>query len=214
VPFHVEISSGFRQHARAFNLDEALLRDTILEPWVSDRIIELGDKRWQPRDSKLIVLEGPELADTDLSMGRGWSNAERSSTNVTRQLVDATSAPASGPVVAVLAESGDAGAALGELLARLGLETVPWPELRARIVGTAPATGGPGYAAVLAVETSSPGPSWLFDAGLARGALGARAVVAQLGESSIPAELAGIDVIRIGLRDEASAQALRSRLAN
>ena len=213
MAFHVEISSGFRQRARAFNLDEPTLRDTILEPWLADHIIELGDKRWQPRDCKLVVLEGPELADTDLSMGRGWSNAERSSTNVTRQLVDAAAPPARGPVVAVLAESEAAGGALTEALAGLALETVSWAELRGRILGTVPASGGPGYAAVLALESSSPSPAWLFDAGLARGALGARAVLAQLGDSGIPAELAGIEVIRVDPGDEASAQALLKRLS-
>jgi hypothetical protein len=213
MPFHVEISSGFRQRARAFNLEEGTLRESILEPWTADRVIELGDKRWQPRDCKLIVLEGPELDETDLSMGRGWSNAERSSTNVTRKLVDGAPPPAGGPVVAVLAESEAAAATLTELLARLELETVAWPEVRGRILGTVPASGGPGYAAVLVLESSSPSPAWLFDAGLARGALGARAVVAQLGDSGIPAELAGIEVIRVDPGYEGSAQALRKGLA-
>jgi hypothetical protein len=213
MPFHVEISSGFRQRARAFNLEEGTLRESILEPWTADRVIELGDKRWQPRDCKLIVLEGPELDETDLSMGRGWSNAERSSTNVTRKLVDGGPPPAGGPVVAVLAESEAAAATLTELLARLELETVAWPEVRGRILGTVPASGGPGYAAVLVLESSSPSPAWLFDAGLARGALGARAVVAQLGDSGIPAELAGIEVIRVDPGYEGSAQALRKGLA-
>jgi hypothetical protein len=213
MPFHVEISSGFRQRARAFNLDQATFRETILEPWMADRVIELGDKRWQPRDCKLIVLEGPELAETDLSMGRGWSNAERKSANVTRKLVDAPAPPMAGPVVAVLAESEAAARTLTELLARLELETVPWAELRGRILGNLPASGGPGYAAVLALESSSPPSAWLLDAGLARGALGPRAVVAQLGDSGIPAELAGIEMIRVDPGDEGSAQALRRRLA-
>lgn len=213
MPFHVEISSGFRQRARAFNLEEGTLRESILEPWMGDRVIELGDKRWQPRDCKLIVLEGPELDETDLSMGRGWSNAERSSTNVTRMLVDGAPPPAGGPVVAVLAESEAAAGMLSELLARLELETVAWAELRGRILGTLPASGGPGYAAVLALESSSPSGGWLFDAGLAHGALGARAVLAQLGDSGIPAELAGIEVIRLDPGEEGSAQALRKRLA-
>jgi hypothetical protein len=213
MPFHVEISSGFRQRARAFNLEEGTLRESILEPWTADRVIELGDKRWQPRDCKLIVLEGPELDETDLSMGRGWSNAERSSTNVTRKLVDGAPPPAGGPVVAVLAESEAAAATLTELLARLELETVAWPEVRGRILGTVPASGGPGYAAVLVLESSSPSPAWLFDAGLARGALGARAVLAQLGDSGIPAALAGIEVIRVDPVYEGSAQALRKGLA-
>jgi hypothetical protein len=179
MAFHVEISSGFRQRARAFNLDEAKFRSTILDPWMSGHTIELGDKRWEPKDCKLVILEGPELADTDLSMGRGWSNAERTSQNVTRRLVDAASAP-SMPLVTVLAEGDSAEAEIGRMLDRLKLERAPWTELRARILRPPSKASGPGYAAVLVVEGADPAPSWLFDAGLALGALGTRAVVAQL----------------------------------
>src|SRR4051795_3468430 len=115
MAFHVEISSGFRQRARAFNLDEARLQKTVLDPWMRGRPIYLGDKEWEPRDCKLVVLEGPELADADLSMGRGWSNAEKSAENVTRRLIDAATGP-SKPVVAILAESEDARAEVGRML--------------------------------------------------------------------------------------------------
>jgi hypothetical protein len=211
VPFHVEISSGFRQRARAFNLDEEKLRDTILDPWIRGRPISLGDKEWEPRDCKLIVLEGPELADTDLSVGRGWSNAEKTAENVTRRLIDAASAP-SKPVIAVLAESEAAGTEVARMLERLELETAPWSELRARILSPPAERSGPGYAAVLATDSAEPAASWLFDAGLARGALGPRAVVAQLRDTAIPAQLAGIDVIRLIPEDEASLRALGDRL--
>jgi hypothetical protein len=212
VAFHVEISSGFRQRARTFNLDEAELRSTILDPWMRGRVIVLGDKDWEPRDCKLIILEGPELADTDLSMGRGWANAERISENVTRRLVEAAAAPAK-PIVAVLAESDAAGAEIGRMLELLELESAPWSELRARILGPPAQRSGPGYAAVLAVESGEPAASWLFDAGLARGALGTRAVVAQLGEAAIPAQLAGVEVMRLDPDDEGSLRALGDRLA-
>jgi hypothetical protein len=212
VAFHVEISSGFRQRARAFNLDEAELRSTILDPWMGGRRITLGDKDWEPKDCKLIILEGPELPDTDLSMGRGWSNAERTSENVTRRLVDAASAPAR-PVVAILAESDSAEAEIGRMLERLEFESVPWAELRSRILGPPAQTSGPGYAAVLVLEGAEPAASWLFDAGLARGALGPRAVVAQLGNAAIPAQLAGVEVMRLEPEDEGSLRALGDRLA-
>jgi hypothetical protein len=211
VAFHVEISSGFRQRARAFNLDEAKMRREILDPWTRGRRIALGGKDWEPKDCKLIILEGPELADTDLSMGRGWPNAERASQNLTRQLVDAAAAPSL--VVAVLAEGPSAESQIGGMLEQLQMQTTPWSELRARILGASPpAAGGPGYAAVLAVENAAPSPSWLFDAGLARGALGTRAVVAQLGDASIPAQLAGVEVMRLEPGDGASVRALRDRL--
>jgi hypothetical protein len=212
MPFHVEISSGFRQRARAFNLDESRLRSTILAPWLRGAPIELGDKEWLPRDCKLIILEGPELADTDLSMGRGWSNAEKSSANVTRRLIGEATAPAAARAVAVLAESSSGEAAIAGMLSELEIESTPWSELRGRILGSPDKRDGPGYAAVLAFETPAPPGSWLFDAGLARGALGARAVVAQLGNSGIPVELTGVDVVRLDPDDEASVTALRDRL--
>jgi hypothetical protein len=211
MAFHVEISSGFRQRARAFNLDEAKLREAVLDPWMQGRRISIADKEFEPRDSKLVVLEGPELADTDLSMGRGWSNAEKTAENVTRRLIDAASAP-SKPVVGILAHGEAASAEIARMLRRLGLETVPWDELRARILSPPAQPSGRGYAAVLVVETESPVASWLFDAGLARGALGRRAVVAQLGSVAIPEGLAGVDVIRIDPDDEASVRALGERL--
>jgi hypothetical protein len=212
MAFHVEISSGFRQRARAFNLDEAELRGKILDPWMRGRPISLGDKDWEPRDCKLIVLEGPELADTDLSMGRGWSNAEKTAENVTRRLIDAAAAP-SKPTVAIVAESEDALVEIGRMVERLELPIAPWAELRARILSPPAQASGPAYAAVLATDSAEPAASWLFDAGLARGALGQRAVVAQLGDSAIPAQLAGVDVVRLVPDDEASLRALGDRLA-
>ncbi len=211
MPFHVEISSGFRQRARAFNLDEATVRAEILDPWLRGRRIRLGEKDFEPKDSRLVILEGPELADTDLSMGRGWSNAEKVSENVTRRLVDAATAPSGDPLVAVLAD-GPAESDVRRILQRLELSTVPWAELRGRVLGAPTRAGGPGYAAVLVVEGTAPSPSWLFDAGLARGALGARAVFVQLGDAAIPAELAGAEVMRVEPTDQASLEALAGRL--
>lgn len=210
VPFHVEISRGLRHHARAFNLDEARLRTTILEPWIQDRVIELGDREWEPRDCKLKILEGPRLTDVDLAMGRGWSNAERASENVTRRLVDAAAAPAA-LGVAVLGETAESEAELVRMLERLELETVPWTDLRARIV-SGEVGGTTGYSVVLVFETPTPPGSWLFDAGLARGALGAQSVVAQLGSGGTPPELAGLEVMRLEPGDEASLRALELRL--
>jgi hypothetical protein len=211
LAFHVEISSGFRQRARAFNLDESSMRREVLDPWIRGRRITLGDKDFEPRDSRLVILEGPALADTDLSLGRGWSSAEKVSENVTRRLVEAATAPAGGPTVAVLA-GGSAETDLQRMLERLELSTVPWAELRARILGPPVSADGPGFAAVLVIEGPAPSPSWLFDAGLARGALGARAVVVQLGDAVIPAQLAGVDVMRIEPGEEGSIRALRDRL--
>lgn len=170
----------------------------------------LGDKDFEPRDSRLVILEGPELADSDLSMGRGWSNAEKASENVTRRLVEAARTPAGGPTVAVLAAE-PSEAVVRRMLEQLELSTVPWAELRARILGS-PVANGPGYAAILVVEGSTPSASWFFDAGLARGALGPRAVVVQIRDAAIPAPLAGVEVTRIEPGEAASIRALGDRL--
>lgn len=211
--FHVEIKRGFR-HARAFNLDEEKLRRSILDPWVAGLPIELGDREWLPKDCTLRVLEGPELEGPDLAMGRAWDSAERSAENVTRRLVDEVAAPGA-PKIAVLAASPGAEAVAKEMLATLGAEQVPWADVRGRILAPdQPAQGerAPRYAALLVVEDGAPAASWLFDAGLARGALGGGAVLAQLDQGSIPESLAGMEVLRLRRDDEASLRALGERL--
>jgi len=70
MPFHVEVSGGIN-HARAFNLSLEELRKTVLEPWLTERPVELGEQRWEPRESALRILEGPHLDPPDLSFGQG-----------------------------------------------------------------------------------------------------------------------------------------------
>jgi hypothetical protein len=216
MPFHVEIKRGFR-HARAFNLDDATLQRTVIRPWIQGQPVDLGEKEWIPRDCTLRVLEGPELAGPDLAMGRAWDNAERSAENVTRRLVEAASAPAP-PLVAVLAEGPQAADEIGLMLGELGAERVAWADLRARLLAAghyAPGGPDPGavrYAALLVVESRQPPASWLFDAGLARGALGGSALVVQLGEEAIPEALASVEVLRLRPADQASLRALGERL--
>jgi hypothetical protein len=88
MPFHVEVSSALR-HARAFNLSAEEVRQAVLDPWLSRRTVELGDRRWNPEESELRVLEGPELSNPELSFGQGWANAERSSQDVTARVLGA-----------------------------------------------------------------------------------------------------------------------------
>jgi hypothetical protein len=92
VPFHVEISGGLN-HARAFNLNLDELRKGVLEPWLTGRPLELGERKWDPRESALRILEGPHLDPPDLSFGQGWSNAERSAEDVTRRVLENTEPP-------------------------------------------------------------------------------------------------------------------------
>jgi hypothetical protein len=55
MPFHVRIARAFRK-AREFNLSEEQVRRAVVEPWLADRIIVLGDGEWQPRDCTVGVL--------------------------------------------------------------------------------------------------------------------------------------------------------------
>jgi hypothetical protein len=86
VAFHVEISQAMR-HARVFNLNNEDLIAKIVEPWLEDRVIEMGDREWRPGESKLRILDGPQMEPPDLSFGQGWSNAERKSEDVTAGLL-------------------------------------------------------------------------------------------------------------------------------
>jgi hypothetical protein len=216
MAFHVEIKRGFR-HARVFNLDDETLHRTVIRPWIQGQPVDLGDKEWIPKDCTLRILEGPELAGPDLAMGRAWDSAERSAENVTRHLVEAAAAPAA-PLVAILAEGPQAADEVGGMLRELGAERVAWADLRARLlVPGREAAGGADqaaarYAALLVVESPHPPAAWLFDAGLARGALRGLALVVQLGQDTVPDLLEGMEVMRLQPGDQGSLRALGERL--
>jgi hypothetical protein len=89
MAFHIEVTGG-RQHARSFNLTEEELGRTVLDPWLSGRPVLLGDRKWtRDDDSRLRILEGPELSVQDLAFSRGWANAQRSSSDVTAMVLEA-----------------------------------------------------------------------------------------------------------------------------
>jgi hypothetical protein len=83
-----------------FNLNEERLEAEVLEPWIAGRELELGDRRWEPHDSDLRIIEGPELAPPDLAHGQGWNAAERSGEDVTRRLLAEAPPPVQVVVVA------------------------------------------------------------------------------------------------------------------
>jgi hypothetical protein len=130
MAFHVEISAGLNR-ARAFNLDEAEVR-RLVERWVSDLTIELGDREWQPRKSSIKILEGPALEPPELSFGQGWSNAERSSKAVTRELVSATAEEAETGATSVIVVG--AAEAAEKTVAEIGIDAeasrISWREAR------------------------------------------------------------------------------------
>jgi hypothetical protein len=142
MPFHVEISRGIN-HARAFNLEPEDLRRTVLEPWIEERPVRLGDHEWDPRRCELRVLEGPALDPPELSFGQGWSNAERGAENVTRSvLADAAGArerrPAPTAIEVEVDSLPEALAALAEMTDGRDARQVEWPTAQRRVDGRDP----------------------------------------------------------------------------
>jgi hypothetical protein len=84
--YHVELRQ-FPHNFCRFNLTERELRDTVLDGWARGDWIDFGERKWNPHQAKLTVLEGPELPVQQLSMGRGWRSAVRQGSDVTEQLL-------------------------------------------------------------------------------------------------------------------------------
>jgi hypothetical protein len=212
MPFHVEVRRSYRR-AWAFNLDEGKLRHTIVEPWRREKKIDLGGQEWDPRDCTLKILEGPALEPSDLGHGRGWRNAERSAREVTSDVLGSDQL-----VVAVVAETPDGEHRMTEVLAGLGVQAVDWAAVRARVLAAATVVGERaaeavgGLAAVIVLERENPAGAWLFEAGLALGALGGRAIVVQMGHQSPPEELRELAIVQLDGERPASLHALAERL--
>jgi hypothetical protein len=89
--FHIELRQ-FPHNVCRFNLSEQELR-TLVGPWAREQWIELGGRKWSPHQARLTILDGPRLAVQELSMGRGWRNAQRRSEDVTDRMLAAAKAP-------------------------------------------------------------------------------------------------------------------------
>jgi hypothetical protein len=101
--YHLELRE-FPHNLSRFNLTEQDLR-VLLAPWVLEKPLELGERKWSPHQATLTVLEGPRLELQQLSMGRGWRAAQRNSEDVTARVIAAATeasynAAAGGPVAA------------------------------------------------------------------------------------------------------------------
>jgi hypothetical protein len=148
MAFHVEISSGIN-HARTFNLSEAVLQRSIVAPWLDRRPIELGDRKWLPAESELRILEGPELDNPELSFGNGWANAERGGEFVTKRMLDeAVQARREGTVgpAAIVIETDSAVQALAGIVSGKRSQSVDLESIKARLED-----GDPTVAAVILV---------------------------------------------------------------
>lgn len=151
--FHIELREGVNNYNH-FNVDAPEL-GAIVETWVRDKPVELGERRWSPYQAKLRILEGPHLPIESLSMGRGWRTAERESEDVTARIfAEATQAlmvaPSAPPAPGAAAPAASAppqgledplalGVALASLLgpdaARL---LAAWREVATRSTGLSP----------------------------------------------------------------------------
>jgi hypothetical protein len=111
--YHLELRK-FPHTVCRFNQGEQQLR-AIVVPWVREEWIEEGERGWNMHEATLTVLEGPELSTGDLTMGRGWRNAQRKSKDVTqRVLAAAMQSRGEGPVRAEPVARSGASASIGD----------------------------------------------------------------------------------------------------
>jgi hypothetical protein len=150
VYFHVEISAAMR-HARVFNLDRGDLLAKVIEPWLEGRPIEMGDREWEPKESSLKVLEGPQMPPPDLAFGQGWSNAERRSENVTRRVLEEAPPPRVPDAFVVEADSPEGLTA--DVAGDHGGRAISWSEAKEKLDRR-----DPEVAAVILVTRRPPGP--------------------------------------------------------
>jgi hypothetical protein len=84
--FHIELRQ-FPHNMCKFNMTERELLDTIVNGWAQGQWIEMGERKWNPHQAKLTVLEGPQIPIDQLSIGRGWSNAQHHGEDVTERVL-------------------------------------------------------------------------------------------------------------------------------
>jgi hypothetical protein len=92
--FHVQLRQFPHNHSR-FNLSDEELR-SITELWVRGQWPEIGERKWNPQQAKLTVLESSQIPVQQLSMGRGWGYAQRHGKDVTQRVLSTASAALSG----------------------------------------------------------------------------------------------------------------------
>jgi hypothetical protein len=84
--YHIQLRQ-FPNNMCHFNLTERELLDAVVGGWARGQWIEMGERKWNPHQAKLTVLEGPEIPVEQLSVGRGWPKAQREGEDVTERVV-------------------------------------------------------------------------------------------------------------------------------
>ncbi len=143
MPFHIEISSSL-DRARVLNVCTAELHKQILEPWIAGLPFEFGGRDWEPRESRLTILEGPAL-EPNIGAEGGWASALRAADDVTRPMLEAAEANAPARV-AVVVEADSVDAALKDLRSGKPPRQISWSRAAERI-----GTGDPEVSAVILV---------------------------------------------------------------
>jgi hypothetical protein len=85
--YHLELRQ-FPHNVCRFNLSEQEL-GAVVEPWAREQWVELGERKWSPHQARLTILEGPRIPVHQLSMGRGWRNAQRQCEDVSDRVLAA-----------------------------------------------------------------------------------------------------------------------------
>jgi hypothetical protein len=135
MPFHIEISSAL-DRTRVLNVGESELRKEILAPWVAGLPFGFGGRDWEPRASRLTILEGPTLEPLN-GGDEGWADALRAAEDVTRPMLEAAEASAPNQV-AVQIEADSVEAALNDLRSGKPPRQIPWATAAERIGGRDP----------------------------------------------------------------------------
>jgi hypothetical protein len=90
--YHLELRQ-FPHNLCRFNLSEEELQASVVQPWARERPVELEGRRWNPERARLTIVEGPRIPTEQLTMGRGWSIAQRHGEDVTARVLAAAKAP-------------------------------------------------------------------------------------------------------------------------
>ncbi|HUB73257.1 MAG TPA: hypothetical protein VL979_04370 [Solirubrobacteraceae bacterium] len=114
--YHVELRE-FPHNVCRFNLSAPELQ-AIVGPWLRGVPFEYREHEWVPPKAKLTIVEGPRLDPGQMTMGRGWSVAQREGEDVTEAVLTAAgesaragSAPAGAGAAVPPAPAGALGAA-------------------------------------------------------------------------------------------------------
>jgi hypothetical protein len=105
--YHLQLRQ-FPHNLSHFNLTADELR-VITQPWARGEWVEVGERKWTPHQAKLTILEGPRLEMEQLSMSRGWRNAQRQSEDVTELVLQAAKQAGEAPAAAAALRASEEG---------------------------------------------------------------------------------------------------------